>query len=194
MQELVVAPRRVGRAFQPDDAGKLVLIFGRDLQHDRAAHRAAHHHRLLECELEPHGADHREIALRRQAVLLQPPAVGRCRAAVIRQVERDDAKPVGDLRIVEHMAVLPRVRARGVQAQQRHALPGFLDMHAICGAVDIDRRDSARRSARSHSTLGAPVSRMMFIIRCSARAFCMAIRLSPSSTNSGTRISMAKKS
>ena len=35
---------------------------------------------------------------------------------------------------------------------------------------------------------------MMFIIRCSARAFCMAIRLSPSSTNSGTRMSMAKKS
>ena len=34
---------------------------------------------------------------------------------------------------------------------------------------------------------------MMFIIRCSARAFCIATRLSPSSTNSGTRISMRLK-
>ena len=31
-------------------------------------------------------------------------------------------------------------------------------------------------------------------MRCSARAFCMATSPSPSSTNSGTRISMAKKS
>ena len=116
MQQFVVAPRRVGRAFQPDDSRKLVLKFRRDLQHDRAAHRAAHHHRPLEAELEPHRADHRQIALRGEAILLQPPAVRRRRAAVIRQIERDDAEAVGHLLVVEHMAVLPRVRARGVQA------------------------------------------------------------------------------
>src|SRR3712207_7806003 len=60
--------------FRSDDAGDLVLIFGRDLEHDRAAYRAAHHHRALQAELEPHRADHRQVALRGEAVLLQPPA------------------------------------------------------------------------------------------------------------------------
>ena len=92
MQQLVVAPGRVGRAFEPDDPGELVLVLSRDLEHDRAAHRAAHDHRPFEPEREPHRADHREIARRGEPVFLQPPAVRRRRAAVIRQVEGDDAE------------------------------------------------------------------------------------------------------
>ncbi len=140
MQQFVVAPGRVGRAFQPDDAAQLVLILGRHFQHDRAAHRAAHHHGLFQAELEPHRADNREIALRGEAVFFQPPAVRRRRAAVIRQVERDDAEFFRDLRVVEHMAVLPRIRARGVQAQQRHAMSRLLDMHAIACALDLEAK------------------------------------------------------
>ena len=57
---------------------------------------------------------------------------------MIGQVERDDAKLVGDFGIVEHVAILPRVRARGVQAKQRRALPCLLDMHAIGRPFDLD--------------------------------------------------------
>src|SRR5881296_2609248 len=41
MKILVVAARRVRRAFESDDPAQLMLVLGRELQHDRAAHRAA---------------------------------------------------------------------------------------------------------------------------------------------------------
>src|SRR5262245_37103826 len=61
MEQLVVASRCVGRAFQSNDAGELVLVVGGDLECDGAAHRATHDDRPFEPEGEPHRADHFEI-------------------------------------------------------------------------------------------------------------------------------------
>jgi hypothetical protein len=90
---------------------------GRDLEQDGAAHRAAHDHRPLQPERLPDRADDGEIGLRRQPVFLEPPAVRRRGAAVIRQVESDDPKAVGHRRVVHDMTILPAVGAGGVEAK-----------------------------------------------------------------------------
>ena len=117
VQEIVVAARRIGRAFQADDAGKLVLIAGRELEHDGAAHRAAEKRRPFESERKPDRADDGDIGVRRQAEFLQPPAIRRRRAAVIRHVEGYDAKPPGDRGVIHQVTELPAVVTRRVQAK-----------------------------------------------------------------------------
>src|SRR5262245_52071356 len=144
MEELVVAAGRVGAAFEPDNAGQLLLIIGGELEHDGAAHRAAYHHRSLEPEREPHRADHGDIGGGGEAIFLEPPAVGRCRAAVIGQVEGDDAKAPDELAVVEQMAVLPAVGAGRVQAEKGQAGAGLLDEDAVGGGLDVDGKIAAR--------------------------------------------------
>ncbi len=134
MEEVVVAPRRVRRRLEADDAGQLALVVGGDLERDRAAHRAAHHHRPLELERLPHRADELEVALRRQPVPREPPLVGRRRTPVIRQVERDDAEPPRDLGVVQHVPPLPAVGARSVQAEERDTLSRLLEEDPVARA------------------------------------------------------------
>src|SRR5207237_5694290 len=109
----------------------------------------------------------------------------RRRAAVIRQVKRDDAKAAGDFGIVQHMAPLPAIGARGVQAEERNAIACLLEEDAAGVGAHVAPDDGF---VLRHQL------RMRFIMRCRARAFCIASRPSPSSTNCGTRMSMAKKS
>src|SRR5216684_8591505 len=96
------------------------------------------------------------------------------------------------------MPVLPAVGTRGVQAKEGHAATRFFDVDAVVDAVEGHREvmtdDRFELNHRTPPHRVSDSSRIRFIMRCSARAFCIATRLSPSSTNSGTRISMAKKS
>ena len=73
---------------------------------------------------------------------------------MIRQVERDHAEPPRDFGVVEHVAPLPAGRPRGVQAEERNALPRFLEEDPVAGAervaaailMDLDAYRVARRT------------------------------------------------
>ena len=110
---------------------------------------------------------------------------------MIREVERDDTESLRDVRVVEQVPILTTVRTGGVQAQQRHTLPRFLEEDSIVEVVVAKLQVSADDRFEIHA---APTSRITFITRCSARACCMATSESPSSTKPGTRISIAKTS
>ena len=110
---------------------------------------------------------------------------------MVGQVKGEHAKPLGDIGIVEQMAPLARIGAGSVQANQGCALTGFFIKNAVWFSIHIHIHITASDwfdAAHAASFL------IRFIKRCSARAFCMATRPSPSSTKSGTRMSMAKKS
>ena len=52
------------------------------------------------------------------------------------QVEGDDTKPLQDLAVVEQRPVLAAVGTGRVQAQQRYALAGLLDIEPVGLAAD----------------------------------------------------------
>ena len=58
-----------------------------------------------------------------------------------------------DARIVHQRAVLPPVRAGGVQAKQRRALAGFLDIDAMLAPEQIEMHVAAddRLEVRAHA-------------------------------------------
>ena len=86
------------RAFEPDQRPERTRMAQRQMQHDPAADRAAHHDRPLQPERGDKRHDDAGIGIGGQPVFLVLPAGGRRRFAVKRQVERDDPKPLGDRR------------------------------------------------------------------------------------------------
>ena len=124
----------------------------REIEHDAAADRAAHHHRLVELQRVGDLQDHLDVAARGELVLLVLIALGRRRLAVPRHVEHDDAVVVGDALVVEQAAILPAVGAGGVQAEQRNALAGLLDVEPVRAAEQIEVQIAAgdRLEARAH--------------------------------------------
>ncbi len=122
------------RGLEPDDGAEAFGVLVREIEHDAAADRAAHHHGLVELQRVGDLQDHLHIVARGEPVLLVLIAIGRRGFAVPRHVEHDDAVVVGDARIVEQPAILPAVGARGVQAEQRNALAGFLDVEPVRAA------------------------------------------------------------
>src|SRR5882724_5650422 len=60
-----------------------------------------------------------------------------------RQVENNDAETARDLGIVQQRAILPSVGAGGVQADQRDALPCFLEVEAMRPAVQVESQVTA---------------------------------------------------
>src|SRR5262249_23237017 len=146
-------------ALQADDPAQLVLIFGRELQDDRAAHRAAHHNRAHEIEYRPHRANLLQIVSGGQLVLAQPPAVGWIRPPVIWHVEGDDAVLRGHRRVVEQVTELPAIRSCGVQAQKWNSLSRLLDEDAVPASLEFELEVAADNrfkhviDRRSHSLL-----------------------------------------
>lgn len=138
VQELVVAAGRECGAFDADDPAQLALIVGGQFEHDRAAHRAPGDDRTIQVERVPESADERNVALRRQPVLFQPPAIGRIRAAVIREVEGDHSEVRRDRLVQQEMPELPAVGAGGVKTEQRYALPCLFEVDAIAFALDVE--------------------------------------------------------
>ena len=69
-------------------------------------------------------------------------------------IEGDDAVARRDARIVHQRAILTAVAAGGVQAEQRRALPGFLDIEPVRPAKEIEMHVAAddRLEARTHAT------------------------------------------
>ena len=67
-------------------------------------------------------------------------------------VEGDDAEVRRDARIVHQPAILPRVGAGGVQADQRNALAGLLDIEPVRLAEQVEMQIAAgdRLEARAH--------------------------------------------
>ena len=84
------------------------------------------------------GQDQVDVPLRRQPVLLVLPADGRQRLAVPRHVEGEHAEVPRDLGVVQQVAPLAIVGAGGVQAHERDALPGFLDVEAMGAAAEVE--------------------------------------------------------
>ena len=58
-------------------------------------------------------------------------------------VEGDDAKILGDARIVHDAAILPAVGAGGVQAEQGNALAGLLDIEPMRTAEHLEMHVAA---------------------------------------------------
>jgi hypothetical protein len=108
-------------------------------EYDGAAHRAAEHRRPFEPKRDPDRADDGDIGFSRQAEFLEPPAVRRRRAAVIRHIKGDDAKPSGDRAIIHHVTELPAIVARRVQTKQRQTAAGLFDENPVPFAGDVDR-------------------------------------------------------
>ena len=132
-RDLVVG-RDMRGALQPDDGAESRGVLMREIERDAAADRAAHHHRLVELERIGDFQDHLDVAARGELVFLVLIALRRRRLAVPRHVEHDDAIVVGDALVVEQAAILPAVRAGGVQAEQRNALAGLLDVEPVRAA------------------------------------------------------------
>ena len=61
-----------------------------------------------------------------------------------------------DARIVHQRAVLPPVGAGGVQAEQRRALAGFLDIDAMLPIEQIEMHIAADDRLELHAHLPAP--------------------------------------
>src|SRR3546814_160301 len=112
-------------------------MIDRQMQDDAPADGAAHHHGTVECQGAGHVADEPDIAVRRQPVLLALPAFGRRRLAVPGHVEGDHAEVPGHVRIIEHAAELAAVGAGRVQAEQRDAAAGFLDIQPVRPPADV---------------------------------------------------------
>jgi hypothetical protein len=116
---------------------------------------------------------------------------------MIGHVKRDHAELSRHGFVIEQMAVLAAVGTRGVETKKRNAAAGILEVHSVRdvahGDVEIAADDRLHvRHGRQASS--APTARMRFMARWRALAFCMAASVSPSRTNPGTRISIAKKS
>ena len=102
-----------------------------EMQHNASADRATHRHRLVERERIGDLDDHAHIIARSELVFAVLPAGRRRRLAVPGHVEGDDAVVRGDARIVHQAAILPRVGAGGVQAEQGDALARLLDIEPL---------------------------------------------------------------
>ncbi len=106
-------------------------MFRREVENEAAADRAAHDDGSREIECIANVDHHPRIALGGELVLLGLEADGRQRFAVPRHVEHDDAVVSRDHRVVEEVAELAAIGARGVQADERDATPGFLDVESV---------------------------------------------------------------
>src|SRR5262249_46517544 len=93
-----------------------------------------------------------------QLVFLVLIAFRRRRLAVPGHVEHDDAIVIGDAFVVEQAAILPAVRAGGVQAEQRNALSCFLDIKPVRAVEqrEIEIAAGDRLEAGTHAA--APVA------------------------------------
>ena len=149
----VVIGRDVGGAFQPDDGAEFLGVLVREIKHDAAADRAAHHHRAVELQRVGDFQDHPDVVARGELVFLVLEALRRRRFAVPRHVEHDDAIVFGDALVVEQAAILPAVGARGVQAEQRNALAGLLDIEPVRPVEQRHVEIAAGRPARSAGSL-----------------------------------------
>ena len=148
----VVIRRDMRRGLQPDDGAEALGMLVREIEHDAAADRAAHHHGLVELQRVGDLEDHPHVVARGELVLLVLVALGRRGFAVPRHVEHDDAIVVGDALVVEQAAILPPVGARGVQAKQRNALARLLDVEPVRPAeqVEVEIAADDGLEARAH--------------------------------------------
>ena len=151
----VVIRRDIRRGLKPDDGTEALGVLVREIEHDTAADRAAHHHGLVELQRVGDLEDHPHVVARGELVLLVLVAFGRRGFPVPRHVEHDDAIVVGDALVVEQPAILPSVGARGVQAKQRNALARLLDVEPVRPSeqveVEIAPDDELEAGAHWHS-------------------------------------------
>ena len=110
----------------------------REIEHDAATDRAAHHHRLVEFHGLAEGPDGGGVGGCRQPVFGRLPTGGRCRLAVPGHVEGQHAVAAGDFRVCQQVAELAVVGAGRVQADEGNALSRFLEIDAMRHAVDIE--------------------------------------------------------
>ena len=134
----VVVGIGVGAGLQPDEGAEARCVLQRQVQHDAPADGAAHRHRLVETERIDDGHDGVDVGARRQLVLGLVPARRRRGLAVPGQVEGDDAKLCQRLGVVEKAAVLPAVGTGRVQAEERDAGAGLLDIEPVRLALDVE--------------------------------------------------------
>jgi hypothetical protein len=103
-----------------------------------AADRAAHENRTVERELGGQRDRHLHEEVARQPVFLRPPlaAFRRQRLRVIREIVRDHPEVPADVGVLEQVAPLTAVGARGVLKQERDSRARLLEVDAVLHAVD----------------------------------------------------------
>src|ERR1700693_5039731 len=127
----------------------------RQMKRDAAADRASDQDRPVELERRHDLEDHGGVLRRGELIFLIVPSRWWRRLAVPGHVEGDDAVPRRNPRIVHQRSVLPPVRARGVQTQQRYALAGLLKINAMLAPEQVEMHVAAddRLECRAHVAL-----------------------------------------
>ena len=123
---------------QADDRPESFGMLQRQMQRDAPSDRAAHHDRLVEFQRGHDVEDHGGVMRRGQLVLLVVPAGRWRRFAMPGHVEGDDAMVFGNAGMIHQGAILPSIRSRGMQAKQRRALSGFLDIDPMRAAEQVE--------------------------------------------------------
>src|SRR5208282_2339564 len=131
----------------------------REMEHQAAADRAAHHDRPLELERAAEGTHDLGIARRGEAVLRALPPVWRMRLAVPRHVEGQHAIVPGDLRVAHEVPPLPPVGTRRMQADERYAGAAFLEIDAVRAPADLHARITAENGLDLGAHLFSPSKR-----------------------------------
>ena len=140
MQPLrVVVGRDMGGRLQPDQGAKAVGMQGGKVEDQATADRAAHDHRSLQRQGIGEGDDERGVEIPGQKIFIALETVRRRRLAVPGHIERNDAKVLRHLGVVQDTAILPAVGTGGVQADQRDPLARFLEIDAVAPAFEIER-------------------------------------------------------
>ena len=151
----VVVGVGVGAGLQADEGAEARAMLERQVQHDAPADGAAHHHRLVEAKRIDDGHDGVDVGARGELVLGLLPARRRRGFAVPGQVEGDDAELGENLGVIEKAAVLPAVGAGRVQADERDAGTGFLDVEPVRLALDVEAQIAADGRLELRSGAGA---------------------------------------
>jgi hypothetical protein len=116
---------------------QLGRVFDGQIEDDATPDRTTHDHRFVKLQCAAKSPDDLGVACRREEVLFLLPSLGRIGLAVPGHIEGQHAKVPGDLRVVQEMTPLPRVRAGCVQTNQGDALSRLLEIDAIRPAIDL---------------------------------------------------------
>ncbi len=132
-------------------------MFERQMQRDASADRASDQDRPVELERRHDLQNHGRVLCRGELIFLVVPARRRRRLAVPRHIEGDDAVAGCNALIIHQGAVLPPIRARGVETQQWRALPRLLNIDAMFQSEQIEMHVAAgdRLKLRDHASAPA---------------------------------------
>jgi hypothetical protein len=139
----VVPGLLIGGRLEADERAEAIRVLGCEIEHEAPANRATHDHRAIQLKGVADIEHHLRVARGGKLVLLGFEARGRQRLSMPGHVEDDDAVVARDRGVIEHVAELAAVGAGRVQADERDAAAGLLDVEAMRTARERQVRIAA---------------------------------------------------